>query len=389
LYCSTSLSVEKLRIVDVTMFYTGESGGVRTYLNAKANWLARWTSIEHMVVAPIRNDEKNDAAVVRVPGIPVPRANGYRMPLSCRMSARRIQSLQPDLIEVGDPYQSAWAALRVKHSIDVPVVAFCHSDLAQVVAHRFGPLAHRIAAKYLADLYRRFDLVLAPSKVMARRLREMGIERVRWQPLGVDTRIFSPQRRDPRLRARLGLAEQTRLLVYAGRFAREKKLHLLLEAVRRLGDPYHLIMIGSGAALPRSERVTYLPFQHDTRDLAKLIASCDLLVHPGDQETFGLIVLEAMACGIPVVGVAAGGIGELVESDTGILVPPGSAAALAEGISHMYEKDRVPLGDNARRKTLERYDWNAVIPQLVAHYTNLFTARRRAELGMKHLYAPD
>jgi alpha-1,6-mannosyltransferase len=159
--------------------------------------------------------------------------------------------------------------------------------------------------------------------------------------------------------------------------------------VRRLGDPYHLIMIGSGGALPRSDRVTCLPFQHDARDLATLIASCDLLVHPGDQETFGLIVLEAMACGIPVVGVAAGGIGELVESDTGILVPPGSAATLAEGISHMYEKDRVLLGDNARRKTLERYDWNAVIPQVVTHYTTMFGARRRAELESKHLYVPD
>jgi alpha-1,6-mannosyltransferase len=373
------------------MFYTGESGGVRTYLNAKAKWLARWSSIEHTVVAPIHGDEKGDAAVVRVPGIPVPRSNGYRMPLSCRIAARRIRDLRPDVIEVGDPYQSAWAALRVKRRTDVPLVAFCHSDLPQLVAHRFGPLAHRIAAAYLADLYRRFDLVLAPSKTMARRLRQLGIERVRWQPLGVDTKIFSPQRRDPGLRARLGLAEQARLLVYAGRFTREKKLHLLFDAVERLGDPYHLLMIGSGGALPRSQRVTCLPFQHDARELAALIASCDLLVHPGDQETFGLIVLEAMACGVPVVGVAAGGVGELVESDTGILVPPDNAAALAEGISYLYDDDqtRAVLGASARRKTLERYDWNAVIPQLVTHYTTMFSARRRAELKSKHLYVPD
>lgn len=371
------------------MFYTGESGGVRTYLTAKAKWLARCTRIEHRIVAPIDANDRSDAGVIGVPGMPIPYAHGYRMPLSCRLTARIMRRLQPDVIEAGDPYQSAWAALRVKDRIGIPVVAFCHSDLPQLVAHRFGPLAQRVATRYLTDLYCRFDLVLAPSRVLARRLRDSGVERVHCQPLGVNTAVFSPDRRDAQLRAQLGLAQDTRLLVYAGRFTREKKLHLLLEAVQRLGDPYHLVMIGSGAAMPRSKRVTYLPFQRDTHELARLVASCDLLVHPGDQETFGLIVLEAMACGIPVVGVAAGGIGELVEGDTGLLVAPDSAGSLAEGIHHVYEKDRVMMGANARRKALERYDWNAIIPQLVAHYGLLFSARGRAEPDMGRSYVPD
>jgi len=300
-----------------------------------------------------------------------------------------MRRLQPDVIEAGDPYQSAWAALRVKDRLDIPVIAFCHSDLPQLAAHRFGALAERIAIRYVADLYRRFDLVLAPSRELARRLRDIGIDHVCCQPLGVNTHIFAPGRRDARLRERLGLAPHTRLLVYAGRFTREKKLHLLLEAIGRLRDPYHLIMIGSGNALPPSKRVTYLPFQHDPCELARLIASCDLLVHPGDQETFGLIVLEAMACGIPVVGTAAGGVGELVESDTGLLVQPDNASALAEGIHDAYQQDRALVGANARRKALERYDWNAVIPQLVAHYGRLCGARGHAEIDMAHSYVPD
>ena len=371
------------------MFYTAESGGVRTYLTAKAQWLARQTSIEHIVVAPDRIEKKRGADFIGVPSVPVPYARGYRMPLSPRIAAQKILRLEPDMIEVGDPYQLAWAALRVKDRTDVPLVAFCHSDLPRLIAHRFGSSAQRIATRYMRALYRQFDLVLAPSQVMVRQLRDIGIARVRHQPLGVDTDTFSPQRRNPGLRAELGLPEDTRLLLYAGRFTREKKLPLLIEAVRRLGAPYHLLLVGSGGKLPPAERVTCLPFQSDTRFLAELIASSDVLVHPGDQETFGLIVLEAMACGIPVVGVAAGGVGELIDERTGLRVVPGSAVALADGINDIYERDLQALGANARRKVLERFDWRQIIPQLMGHYSSLFAAHRQIDFGLETRYVPD
>ncbi|MDB5729827.1 MAG: glycosyltransferase family 1 protein [Noviherbaspirillum sp.] len=371
------------------MFYVGDSGGVHTYLNAKAQWLAKRGNCRHAIVAPSAIDGSGAAGFVGVPGVAIPCPGGYRMPWSTRIAAQKIEELQPDLVEVGDPYQFAWAALRVKRSLDIPVLAFCHSDLPQLIAHRFGAHARRFAIRYTRNLYRRFDLVLAPSRVMAQRLREMGIRQVRCQPLGVDTRTFRPEQRDAGLRERLGLPPDARLLVYAGRFTREKKLHLLLEAMQRLGAPYHLLMIGSGADLPRSERVTYLRFQHDASLLAQLIASCDVLVHPGDQETFGLVALEAMACGIPVVGVAAGGIAELVDGDTGVLVRPGSAAALAEGISGIYDADRAALGLNARRKTVERYDWNSIMVQLMGHYNALLSAQPQVRSQAEGLYAPD
>lgn len=371
------------------MFYTAESGGVRTYLSAKEQWLARQTSIEHIVVAPDRIDHEYSAGFIGVPSVPIPYAKGYRMPLSSRIAAHKIERLQPDLIEVGDPYQLAWAALRVKDRTGVPLVAFCHSDLPRLIAQRFGPAAQRIANRYMRTLYRQFDLVLAPSMAMASQLRDLGIVRVRHQPLGVDTDTFAPQRRHDGLRAALGLPEHTRLLIYAGRFTREKKLPLLLDAVSRLGDPYHLLLVGSGDTLPCSKRVTCLPFQRDTRALAQLIASCDALVHPGDQETFGLIVLEAMACGIPVVGVAVGGVNELIDNDTGVRVAPGSGVALADGISQLYERDLRAMGENARRKVLERYDWRRVIPQLMGHYSGLFAAHRQADFGMETQYVPD
>ena len=378
---------DKLRFVDITMFYTAESGGVRTYLTAKGNWLSQWTNIEHFVVAPDLIDGKLGEKFIGVPSVPIPYASGYRMPWSCRLAAHRIEQLKPDLIEVGDPYQLAWAALRVKDKQGVPAVAFCHSDLPRLVGRRFGTRAQRIATRYLRALYRHFDLVLAPSHVMVSKLCEIGVPNVVHQPLGVDTVLFSPTRRNTFLRSQLGLPQETRLLIYAGRFSREKRLPLLLDAVRRLGDPYHLLMVGSGIRLPPSPRVTCLPFQRDARSLAELIASCDVLLHAGDQETFGLIVLEAMASGIPVVGVAAGGVGELVDSDTGVLVLPGSAQALAEGVDHLYRQDIVMLGVNARRKVVEGYGWERVIPQMMHHYAGLFAAHEHSLFGFEASYA--
>lgn len=369
------------------MFYTAESGGVRTYLTAKGNWLSQWTDLEHFVVAPDLIDGKLGEKFIGVPSVPIPYASGYRMPWSCRLAAHRIAQLEPDLIEVGDPYQLAWAALRVKDKHDVPAVAFCHSDLPRLVGRRFGRSAQRIATRYLRALYRHFDLVLAPSRVMASKLCEIGVPNVVHQPLGVDTTLFSPVRRNPSLRSQLGLPHHTRLLIYAGRFTREKRLPLLLDAVRRLGDPYHLLMVGSGAQLPPSPHVTCLPFQRNVQSLAELIASCDVLLHAGDQETFGLIVLEAMACGIPVVGVAAGGVGELVDPGTGVLVLPRSAQALAEGVDHLFRQDLAALGGNARRKVVDGYEWSRVIPQMMHHYAGLFAAHKRPLFGLEASYA--
>lgn len=371
------------------MFYAAQGGGVRTYLTAKADWLMRHTSIRHTVVAPSVYEHSGESAFVGVPSILIPQTNGYRIPLSTRIAARTLQRLQPDLIEVGDPYHFAWAALRAKRELHVPIVSFYHSDLLQIVEHRFGPAARRAAAKYASYLYRQFDLVLAPSKLMMQRLRDLGVVHVRHQPLGVDTSVFAPERRDPGLRARLGLPKKARLLVYAGRFTKEKKLPLLLEAVRRLGSPYYLVMVGSGSSRLSSARLIHMPFQRDPYALASIIASCDVLVHPGDQETFGLVVLEAMACGIPVVGVKAGGVSELVEHDTGLLVAPGSVTALMDGIAGIFEGDRALLGAAGRCRVLERYDWNLIIPQLIGHYAGLFAARERAELEAGLSYAAE
>lgn len=362
-----------MHVVDITMYYARQGGGITTYVNAKADWLARRRPFRHTVLSP-NPGCGGEARVIGLPAIAVPGIHGYRVPRSVAGPARVLRALRPDLVEVGDAGHCAWAALRARQRLHMPVVGFYHSDLHSLVHHSLGATAAALAGRYLRDLYRQFDLVLAPSRVMQARLEALGVEGASVQPLGADCAVFNPARRDPGLRRALGLPADTRLLVYAGRFTPQKKLGLLAGAMARLGRPYHLLLIGGGAEAPSSPRTTVLPFQRDQRALARLLASCDLLVHPGDLETFGLIAIEAMACGLPVLG-TGGGVAELVDADTGLLVRPDSVDSLCQGIAALFGRDLEPLGRNARRKAQERYDWNRVMPQLLGRYQGLLAAR--------------
>ena len=376
-----------MHLLDLTMFYPAITGGVGTYLGAKARWLARHTPIRHTIVAPMSPREPRSANVTAIAGLPLPGSHGYRLPLSMRQARRTVERLHPDLIECSDPYQCAWSGLRAGRNLGVPVVGFYHSDLPSLADRRFGAPAHRLATRYVARLYRQFDLVLAPSMVMVERLRELGIQRVLQQPLGVDTEIFTPRRAAPALREHLGLPADARLLVYAGRFAREKNLPLLLEAVRRLGPPFHLLLIGSGPRLAPIERVIQLPFQREPGVLASLIAACDMLVHTGDQETFGMVLLEAMACGVPVLAMAAGAVPELVDDQCGMLVAPCNVEALTQGIADLARRDLRAMGQCGRNRTLRQYDWDVVMPQLIQHYSRLMADERRGRHALESGYA--
>lgn len=366
-----------MHLVDATLFYSPTSGGVKRYLSAKHAWLAANTNWEHTIVVPGERDHLERGSVSTLAGHRVPNAFNYRLPLNPRRWTRLLDALEPTLIEVGDAFTPAWCARRVAIRRGIPICSFYHSNLPQIISRRVGrALSEPLLKQYVRWLYNGFDVVFAPSRVMCAYLNDIGVHHAVHQPLGVDTEVFHPKRRTNELRRRLELPPESRVLAFAGRFAEEKNLPLLFQAFARLGAPYHLVLIGGGRTARPTRNVTMLPYRKDSVELASWIASADALVHAGDKETFGLVTLEAMACGRPVVAARAGAFPEYVDDSVGVLAEPNSVASMAEAIASLYERDLEALGAAGRERVLGSYTWQQVFHTQMYSYASLVGAQR-------------
>ena len=365
---------QPVRLVDTTMLYAPRSGGVKRYLSAKRAWLAEHRPrVRHTLVVPGDRHGHDGAGRISIYAAPLPFGDGYRWPASKTAWMKRLMRQRPDLIEAGDPYTPGQAALRAGDALGVPVIGFCHTDLGALAALHIGDWAEGPVRRHWGEVYRRFDRAVAPSRFMAGRLADAGVDNPLALQLGVDTDIFNPDGADPRgLRERLGLTSSHRLLVFAGRPAREKRVEVLIEAVERLGDPYVLLLVGaSSGASPTSGRVIELPYEADARRLGALLASCDAFVHANDAEPFGLIVLEALACGLPVVGVNLGGVAESVDETVGQLATRSTVAAFSEAVAGLFDRDVKAISKAARRRAVTRHDWNRVFHSLCGLYADM------------------
>jgi alpha-1,6-mannosyltransferase len=374
-------------LVDATMFWNpGGGGGVRRYLLAKRAWLAQHGAWRHTIVAP----GARGAGMVDCGGMPLPGSGGYRLPWRRQAAARLIAAQGPDVIEAGDPYRLAWAALDAARQCDAPTALFCHSDVSTLAVHaieRWGGMGadatHSLAlragehvSRYFTRLCDTFDVVLAPSRALQRRLVDAGVRHAVFQPLGVDCAVFHPSARDERWRAALGLPSDARLLLYAGRFAHEKNLPQLVAAVQRLGSRYWLLAMGSGPLPPHGERVRLLDFEAHAARVARVMASVDAFVHAGDQETGGLAVLEAMACGTPVAVRDAGGLAETVADGCGLAVRSDRVDEWAGAIEALFRPETRMV--HAALHRARRHDWSRVLSLLMRRYADLIAPQRQA-----------
>jgi alpha-1,6-mannosyltransferase len=371
-----------LHVVDITMFHAPSSGGVRTYLEAKARWLASARpDIRYSLLVPETGMGAGDPSVHSLPAPPLPFSNGYRFPLRRRAWVEKLIELKPDLIEAQDPYVTGWAALEAGRRLGVPTIAYFHSDLTRLIGSRVGHWADRGLNRYVARLYRQFDRVLAPSRTMGDKLERLGLRNVVVQPLGVDLQRFHPARRDARLRERMGFADDARLLIFAGRGSHEKKIPVLLQAMQRLGPSYQLLLVGSHMPRRVPGNVRVIDHFVPKDELAGLFAASDALAHAGDRETFGLIVLEAMASGLPVIGTDAGAVSELVTPECGRLARAGDAGAFADAVREVFANDPQALGREGRRRAETLFGWNSVMGRLIGHYESL---TRRVAMEARH-----
>jgi alpha-1,6-mannosyltransferase len=380
---------------DLTQSWSDVGGGVRTYLLHKRRHILHATPHRHLVIIPGARDEvvEDDRAItVTIASPKVPGSPHYRLMLRDRAVLGALEHFRPDLIECQDAYNLPWAAIRYRRRVqETALVAAYMTDFPTVYVERpfrrfisspvAGALA-RVCYRYCGLLYRRFDAVFALSENGgAAKLRSLGID-CDVVPLGVELGEFGPSRRDPRLRARLGLADDQPLLVYLGRLDGEKKPDVVVDAFRRLPAALgaKLALIGEGplkseiAALG-DDRIVMPGYVKDRSELARWLASADIYVSAMADETFGISIIEAQASGLPVVGVAAGAMIDRVTGATGRLGPVGDSAAMAGNILSVWNSDRRAMAAQARAHALQ-FSWDSSMEALFGRvYPEAFAMR--------------
>jgi alpha-1,6-mannosyltransferase len=138
-----------------------------------------------------------------------------------------------------------------------------------------------------------------------------------------------------------------------------------------LGEDYRLMMVAAGAYLKPHPQVIGLDYVRDPRQLARLLASCDAFVHANDQEPFGLVVLEALASGVPVVGPSTGGVGELIDNSVGQVAERANAQGIAEAVDALFARDLEAISQAARKRAEERHGWGHTFESLMRTYGEL------------------
>jgi alpha-1,6-mannosyltransferase len=219
------------------------------------------------------------------------------------------------------------------------------------------------------------------------------VRNVRVVELGVDSEVFTPAPTDTNTtRAAHGLPTDRILLLYVGRLAQEKNFHTLLAAfsllTQRRPGAYHLLVIGDGqqqeqlrAAQAAIGAITWVPYCAEPKELAQLYRAADLFVHPGTQETFGLVALESQACGTPVVGIRGSAMDRIILHDQSAWAQQNTPAALADGIEHASAADLRQIGDAAAVAVTERFAWPGVFERLFGIYREVCANYRKATAG--------
>jgi len=393
-----------LLLADLVETFSETGGGVRSYLRAKSQWFSERPGVHHVTIVPgsetrIRFGTGWSWITLRSPRIPG--CDPYRYLLPTPRLREILLELAPSILELGSSYSIGPMAQDLRARRGTRLVGFLHTDYPdayvravgeRLLGRRVGRWLEARARGHLDRFHSKLDATVVAARSLQGRLPASGAGGTHRISLGVDLDIFRPDRRSASLRSSLGLEPDAILCTFAGRLDGEKRIPLLLEAYRtaRAKDPrLHLLLIGEGplrpaieAVIPASPGLHLLPFVPGRIELATHLASSDLYLSAGPHETFALSVLEAQACGLPVLGVDAGALRERVAPGTGLLVPPERVDVLSAGILALAGSDLAPLREAARRQAVATGGWNNTFGALESLYHNLVGASPPAAIEL-------
>ena len=372
---------QRLRISVVTETYPPEINGVAMTIGQMVDGLlARGHAVQ--VVRPRQHgrDVAHKAGhldVLPLPGLPLPFYPQLRLGLPAgRHLLACWQQTPPDIVHLVTEGPLSRSALHVARRLGLPVFSDFHTNFHGYSRHyRAGLLAQAIIA-YLRRFHNRADCTLVPTGQLADELRTLGFQRVRVLGRGIDTALFTPQRRDPGLRRAWGAGPDDPVVLSVGRLAAEKNLQLVLDAHAALHQhrpATRLVLVGDGplAARLRAQHPDILFAGMRTgADLAAHYASADLFLFPSLTETFGNVTLEAMASGPAVVAFDyAAARHHIRHGHDGWLVDCADPAGFIAAARHLGERPELiyALGQAARQAVMA-FDWERIHEQLERWY---------------------
>ena len=390
-----------MKICDLTQFYSPLSGGVKRYVHEKIAYIKKYSpGTEHVLIVPGQKTQMTCNSRSRIYSIHSPllsRASRYRALLNLRAVEEILEQERPDIIESSDPYQIGWKAIAIGRSQKTPVIGFYHSHFPEAylrsgtkfLGKRGTRQAMKLTRGYVRKLYNQFQATLVPSESLADVLSGWGVRNVRAVRLGVNIDIFKPEPDDRNVtRHSLGVDSGRTLLLYVGRLAKEKNTETLFRSFqllrRRRPEDFHLLVIGDGPQRHqlrelqrRAGNVSWIQYCTDSGDLARYYRAADLFVHPGIQETFGLVALESQACGTPVVGIRGSYMDRIICHEQESWARENTPEALAHAIEGLSAQKLQRLGSTAARHAGADYAWPPVFEQLFCIYREVCSNYKR------------
>ena len=346
---------------------------------------------------PFRDDGAAPDVEVRIASLPLPVYPETRLCApdfpAVWTAARRFR---PDIVHSATEFTLGRIGQLVGRWLEVPLTSSYHTDFAKYVTEYGVPSLAETVSRYIARFHRRSRRTYTPSGPAREYLSSIGVPNVEVWGRGVNLESFAPRRRSASLRCALGLEGRFTFL-HAGRLAAEKGVDRVVDAFRltraALGERVRLVIAGAGpeeAAIRQAagEGVHFLGYLDRERALPELYASCDAFVFASLTETLGLVVLEAMASGLPVIAAPAGGVADhLRHGVNGLAYPGGDVEELAKAMIRLAQQPQLAhrLAEGARA-TAERLDWERELDRLDASYREV-VEQARADSRQKPLEA--
>lgn len=340
--------------------------------------------IQTVVVAPKMGVEcYNNTPIIGVPGVTLPLYPELKVGPPTLSTYYELHAFRPDIAHFIHPALIGVGGLMMSKWLGIPTVASFHLDLARLVHHFNIGFMEPVTDWFTRTVFNQADYTLAPSRLIQNEMLALGVREVGLWKRGVNAERFNPRYRSADMRLRLSDGHPDEVvLLYVGRLSSEKKIDQLKAVLDALPNT-RLALVGDGPARDELKahfagtKTTFMGYLTG-EVLSQAYASADMFVFPSALETFGLVVVEAMAAGLPVVASRVGGVRDVVEEGrTGYTFEVGDTHGLIEGVRQIaLSRERITAMGQAARAFAETQTWPAMMDEVVELYARLIAARK-------------